>query len=589
MNLEDRLTAELAEIAAAGLTRRRRVLESPCGRNAAVDGKKVLNFASNDYLGLAGNAEIAQALADGALHWGAGSGASHLVSGHLAPHEALEKEIAAFTGFPRALTFSTGYLANLAVTPTLAGRGDAVFADKLNHASLIDAMQLAKANGADVQRYPHNDVAALERLLAASSAKNKLIVTDAVFSMDGDLAPLPLLFDLAERYDAWLVIDDAHGFGVLGPHGGQPRPLQPAGIAAHPADGHAGQGGRGRRRLRRRLGKRHRIPAEQGPQLHLHHRRAAAVACALRKSLAIIARRRPARQPDGPHRPAARRAGRPAVVLLPSATAIQPLIVGDNEAAVALSKALWERGLWVPAIRPPTVPKGTARLRISVSAAHTAGDIATLIDTPSRNSHDAPLVFLPGWCLGRGPLNAAVDALNGQIFDLPGYGGAPLIADFDAAVDDIAARLQPGTRSPAGRSAPSWRWPSPPAIRTRSASCCSSPAPPPSSSATAGRTPCRRKCWPNSPPASPPMSRPCCRASSAASTAATPAAKEVTAELLTWPTRARPAPCSPPAWLAARRRPAPGTAARIAGADPAHPRRRRPADAARRRRSTGRR
>ena len=167
--LQDRLTAELAEIATAGLTRRRRVLETPCGRNATVDGKKVLNFASNDYLGLAGNPEIAQALADGALHWGAGSGASHLVSGHLAPHEKLEQEIATFTGFPRALTFSTGYLANLAVTPTLAGRGDAVFADKLNHASLIDAMQLAKANGADVQRYPHNDVAALKRLLAAST------------------------------------------------------------------------------------------------------------------------------------------------------------------------------------------------------------------------------------------------------------------------------------------------------------------------------------------------------------------------------------------------------------------------------------
>jgi 8-amino-7-oxononanoate synthase len=217
--IEGRLSAELAEIATAGLTRRRRVLETPCGRNATVDGKKVLNFASNDYLGLAGNAEIAQALADGAVQWGAGSGASHLVSGHLAPHEALEQEIATFTGFSRALTFSTGYLANLAVTPTLAGRGDAVFADKLNHASLIDAMQLAKANGAEIQRYPHNDVAALERLLAASTARNKVIVTDAVFSMDGDLAPLPLLFELAERYDAWLVIDDAHGFGVLGPHG----------------------------------------------------------------------------------------------------------------------------------------------------------------------------------------------------------------------------------------------------------------------------------------------------------------------------------------------------------------------------------
>ncbi len=137
--IEDRLTAELADIAAAGLTRRRRVLESPCGRIAAVNGREMLNFASNDYLGLAGNAEIAAALADGATLWGAGSGASHLVSGHLAPHEALETELAAFTGFPRALTFSTGYLANLAMMPTLATRGSVIFSDRLNHASMIDA------------------------------------------------------------------------------------------------------------------------------------------------------------------------------------------------------------------------------------------------------------------------------------------------------------------------------------------------------------------------------------------------------------------------------------------------------------------
>ena len=230
--IEDSLTQELAELATAGLTRRRRVLDSPAGRIATVDGKQVLNFASNDYLGLAGNAEIARALADGALQWGAGSGASHLVSGHLTPHDRLENEIAAFTGFERALTFSTGYLANIAVTPTFAGRGDAVFADKLNHASLIDAMQLAKSNGADVQRYPHNDVAALERQLAASSATRKVIVTDAVYSMDGDLAPLPAIHALAERYDAWLVIDDAHGFRRSRPAWPwQPQPFQPAGIA----------------------------------------------------------------------------------------------------------------------------------------------------------------------------------------------------------------------------------------------------------------------------------------------------------------------------------------------------------------------
>ena len=378
---EIRLTAELADIAAAGLTRRRRVLESPCGRTAAVDGKNVLNFASNDYLGLAGNAEIAAALADGAVRWGAGSGASHLVSGHLAPHEALEAEIAAFTGFPRALTFSTGYLANLAIIPTLAPRGSMIFSDKLNHASLIDAMQLAKAQGAETQRYAHCDMAALERLLVASDAETKLIVSDAVFSMDGDLAPLPALLALAERFDAWLVIDDAHGFGVLGPQGKGSLahfnlPAPPRILLMGTLGKAAGVGGA--------------FVAGSSTAIEFLLQRARsyifttaappAIACALSKSLQIIEHGDALRAKlfsnivrlrDG-------LAGLP-WQLLPSATAIQPLIVGDNEATLALAKALWERDLWVPAIRPPTVPKGTARLRISISAAHTAADIDQLI------------------------------------------------------------------------------------------------------------------------------------------------------------------------------------------------------------------
>jgi 8-amino-7-oxononanoate synthase len=383
----DRLNAELAEtladIATAGLTRRRRVLESPCGRVAAVDGKNVLNFASNDYLGLAGNGEIAQAMADGALQWGAGSGASHLVSGHLAPHEALEKQIAAFVGFPRALTFSTGYLANLAIVPTLAGRGAAIFSDKLNHASLIDAMQLAKAQGAATQRYAHCDMATLERLLAASSAPTKLIVSDAVFSMDGDLAPLPVLMALAERYDAWLVIDDAHGFGVLGPHG--KGSLAHFNLPYHP-----------RLLLMGTLGKAAGVGGafvagsptaiefllQKGRSYIFTTAAPPAIACALSNSLQLIEHgdalraslfARITQLRDG-------LAGLP-WRLLPSLTAIQPLIVGENAAVVELSSALWERGLWVPAIRPPTVPQGTARLRISVSAAHTAADIDHLIHT----------------------------------------------------------------------------------------------------------------------------------------------------------------------------------------------------------------
>jgi 8-amino-7-oxononanoate synthase len=379
--INDRLSTELAEIAAAGLTRRRRVLESACGRMATVDGKKVLNFASNDYLGLAGDADIAAALADGARQWGAGSGASHLVSGHLAPHEQLEREIAAFTGFPRALTFSTGYLANLAIVPTLAGRGAAVFSDKLNHASLIDAMQLAKAAGADVHRYPHGDIAALERQLAASAAAVKLIVTDAVFSMDGDLAPLPVLFELAERFDAWLVVDDAHGFGVLGAQGRGSLvhfnlPADPRIILMGTLGKAAGVGGAfvaGSETMIDYL-------LNKGRSYIFTTAAPPAIACALAKSLDLIRtgddlRRQLfaniARLRDG-------LAGLP-WRLLPSATAIQPLIVGENDAAVALAEALWTRGLWVPAIRPPTVPKGMARLRVSVSAAHTEADIDRLV------------------------------------------------------------------------------------------------------------------------------------------------------------------------------------------------------------------
>lgn len=382
---ESRLSADLAtelnEIAALGLSRRRRVLESPCGRMAAVDGKNLLNFASNDYLGLAGNAEIARAMADGALQWGAGSGASHLVSGHLAPHETLETEIAAFLGFPRALTFSTGYLANLAIVPTLARRGAAVFADKLNHASLIDAVQLAKAQGAETQRYPHNDMAALERQLAASSAATKVIVSDAIFSMDGDLAPLPLLLQLAERHDAWLVIDDAHGFGILGPQG--QGSLAHFNLSAAPRILLMGTLGKAAG-----VGGAFVVGSDIAIEYLLQRARSyifttaapPAMACALSKSLQLIGNGQ-ARRTNLLARIGQLRDGLSCLrwPLLPSLSAIQPLIVGDNEAALALANGLWERGLWVPAIRPPTVPKGTARLRISVSAAHTAADIDQLI------------------------------------------------------------------------------------------------------------------------------------------------------------------------------------------------------------------
>lgn len=384
------LASQLSTLAAQGLQRRRRVIASPCGTRVRLQeedlpdngggnhGRELLAFASNDYLGFANHPDLVAALCAGAVQWGVGSGASHLVSGHLLPHEALEQELAAFVGFPRAITLSTGYLANLAIIPSLAGRGDAVFADKLNHASLIDAVQLARC---DSQRYPHNNMAALARQLAASTAKTKLIVSDAVFSMDGDFAPLPELFALAEADDAYLVLDDAHGFGVKGDMG--KGSLSHFGLEYHPriilmgtlgkAAGGAGAFIAGSAEVIEWL--------IQTARSYIFTTAASpAMACALQASLRLIATADTQRQ----HLQgliAQLRAGVAGLpwVLLPSETAIQPLIVGENEATLALSQHLAARGIWVPAIRPPTVPKGQSRLRISLSAAHRKEDVDTLI------------------------------------------------------------------------------------------------------------------------------------------------------------------------------------------------------------------
>jgi 8-amino-7-oxononanoate synthase len=373
------LETELAALDSAGLKRRRRKLEAPCGPLAVVDGRQLISFCSNDYLGLANDPALIAAACDGAKTWGVGSGASHLVSGHQAPHEALEQKLAAFTGFPRALLFSTGYMANLGIVPALVGRGDAVFSDKLNHASLIDAIQLSRAES---KRYPHADLAALEHLLAASKATRKLILTDAVFSMDGDLAPLPALLALAERFDAWLVIDDAHGFGVLGPQG--------RGSLAHFALPQAQ-----RIIYMGTLGKAAGasgafVCADEAVIEWLLQRArtyifttgsSPLIACALLASLDLIekgdARRAHLRQLTAQLRDGL---ADTRWQLLPSPTAIQPVIIGDNFAALRVANGLYERGLWVPAIRPPTVPKDTARLRVSLTAAHTGTQVAMLVD-----------------------------------------------------------------------------------------------------------------------------------------------------------------------------------------------------------------
>ena len=223
------LAAGLAALDATSRRRRRPLVTTPQGPHLTVDGRDYLAFASNDYLGLASHPALVAALQEGAARFGAGAGASHLVSGHLAPHDAAETALAAFLGREAALLFSSGYQANVGVIGALVGRGDAVFADRLAHASLLDGCLLSRA---EFQRFRHNDLADLERRLAASTAPAKLIAVDAVYSMDGDEAPLAALLALAERFDAWLYVDDAHGFGVLGPQGR--GTLATHGVAPHP-------------------------------------------------------------------------------------------------------------------------------------------------------------------------------------------------------------------------------------------------------------------------------------------------------------------------------------------------------------------
>jgi len=376
--LQQALAAELQELEAQGLKRRRRLLQSPQSAHVTVDGRRYVAFCSNDYLGLAANAELVRAAQEGAGRYGVGAAASHLILGHGVAHHALEEALAGFVGLPRALLFSTGYMANLGVVTALAGRDDAVFADRLNHASLNDAVLLSRAA---FRRYPHLDLSALERLLAASRARHRLVVTDAVFSMDGDIAPVPELLALCERHDAWLLLDDAHGFGVLGRAGrgvlshfgvDSPRVIYMATLGK--AAGVFGAFVAGAAEMIETLVQRARsyIYTTATPPLLSH---------ALLKSLDLIEReqwRRDhlARLIDQLKAGLAANRWK----LLPSATAIQPLVIGANIDAVTLSEQLAQRGLLVPAIRPPTVPRGSARLRISLSAGHAAEDVARLID-----------------------------------------------------------------------------------------------------------------------------------------------------------------------------------------------------------------
>lgn len=374
------ITAPLAEALAAldaeGLRRKRRVLETAQRARVKVDGCEYVAFCSNDYLGLAAHPALIEAAREGASAYGVGAGASHLILGHMSAHHALESALAHFTGCPAALYFSSGYMANLGLVTALAGRGDAVFADKLNHASLNDAALLSRA---ELRRYPHLDLTALERLLDASSARRKVIVTDAVFSMDGDIAPVKRLIELAEAHDAWLVLDDAHGFGVLGATGR--GVLERAGISSPriaymatlgKAAGVYGAFVAGESELVETLVQRARtyVYTTASPPLLAH---------ALLKSLELIACE-PARRTHLAKLVAGLKAGLRASTwrLLPSDTPIQPLVIGGSADALGVSERLAARGLLVPAIRPPTVPRGTARLRISLSADHRVEDVERL-------------------------------------------------------------------------------------------------------------------------------------------------------------------------------------------------------------------
>lgn len=373
-----RLQDGLDQLRVDHLERRRRVLDGAQGAHVTVDGQRVISFCSNDYLGLAADPALVAAAHAALDQCGVGAGAAHLITGHHRFHDEFEAAFARFVGKPAALLFSTGFMANLGVLSALVGRKGEIFADKLNHASLVDAAQLS---GASFTRYRHLDLAQLESQLAKSVAQDRVIVSDLVFSMDGDLAPVDALLDLAERFDAWLYLDDAHGFGVLkGGRGGMSERARAsdrviylatlgkaAGVAGAAVAAHASVVDW--------------LVQKARPYIYTTASPPLLAACLL-ESLRLIEAGEDRREHLGALMAQLRSglAGLKRGTLMPSNTPIQPLVVGANAEAVRLSQALLDRGLLVPAIRTPTVPAGTARLRITLSAAHGSEDVAQLIE-----------------------------------------------------------------------------------------------------------------------------------------------------------------------------------------------------------------
>lgn len=375
----------LEQLSQQGLYRSRRVIDGPQSVVLTVNGKSVINFSSNDYLGLANHPEVVATFKKAVDQYSVGSGSAHLICGHSRAHHALEEELAEFTGRERALLFSTGYMANVGVISALVGRGEYVLEDRLNHASLIDGGLLSRAQ---FNRFKHADYADLQAQLL-NNAGRKLVVSDGVFSMDGDLADLPLLAGLVEQHQAGLLIDDAHGFGVLGKTGG--------GIVEHfgltqnqvpilmgtlgKAFGTFGAFVAGSEALIEWLIQKARsyvfttaLPAAVAEATRTSLRLLQAESWRREHLQALIARFRLGAVQQG-------------LQLMDSFTPIQPILVGDSQQVMTISSALLERGFLLSPIRPPTVPKGTARLRVTFSAEHQYHQVDALLDALSKVIH----------------------------------------------------------------------------------------------------------------------------------------------------------------------------------------------------------
>ncbi|GGK73977.1 8-amino-7-oxononanoate synthase [Amphritea balenae] len=386
----DQLGEELEARKQQSLYRQRRILQSPQAPEVQVDGKNYLAFCSNDYLGLANHPQVISALQKGAEKYGVGGGASHLVNGHSQAHHALEEELAEFTGRPKALLFSTGYMANIGAVNALIDKRDAVFQDRVNHASLLDAGLLS---GARFQRYLHNDAKNLETRLQRSEARRKLVVADGVFSMDGDLVDLPAISDAAQRHNAWVMIDDAHGFGCIG-KGGRgvvdhfdmtPDQVQVLVGTLGKAFGTSGAFVAGSEELIETLVQHARtyIYTTSMPP---------AVAEATRASLRLLQQEEWRREKLN-HLIQRFRAGceQLGLTLIDSPTPIQPIMVGESEKAMQMSAALEQQGIFIGAIRPPTVPQGEARLRVTLSASHTEEQLDRLLDALEKAQQECGL------------------------------------------------------------------------------------------------------------------------------------------------------------------------------------------------------